>query len=350
MPNTDSASPIVATFGEIMLRLSPPGFERFLQSPQFVATWGGGEANVAVSISQLGGRSRYITVLPASNPLADACIGELRRFGVDTAHIVRAAGRLGVYFVEAGANQRASTVVYDRAGSAIAIAGPGAVSWDQSLDGAGWFHITGITPALSESAAALALESLQAARAKGLRISIDLNFRKNLWKWGHPAHTVMPDLVKLAHVCIANEEDCQKCLGIDADVDVEKGSLQHEKYKVLCATVLDRYPNLEKIAITLRESRNASQNGWSACLHNRKEFLLSKAYEITHIVDRVGGGDSFAAGLIYGLQNLGSDLEGLEFAVAASALKHSIPGDFSRFTAAEVKALVAGGGSGRIQR
>jgi 2-dehydro-3-deoxygluconokinase len=341
---------VIAAFGEIMLRLSPPGFERFLQSPQFVATWGGGEANVTVSIAQLGGSSRYLTVLPDANPLAEACIGELRRFGVDTSQIVRGPGRVGVYFVEAGANQRSSTVVYDRAQSAIAIAKPGSIEWSRALDGASWLHITGITPALSESAAALARESLEAAQRGGLKISIDLNFRKNLWKWGRAAHEVMPELVKFAHICIANEEDCQKCLAIETDIDVEAGALNQAKFEALSKAVLDRYPNLEKIAITLRESRNASQNGWSACLNNRREFLVSRAYDITHIVDRVGGGDSFAAGLIYGLTYLKNDRDALEFAVAASALKHSIPGDFSRFTAAEVKALVAGGGSGRIQR
>ncbi len=345
-----TSAAVVATFGEIMLRLSPPGFERFLQSPEFVATWGGGEANVAVSIAQLGGQSRYITVLPESNPLSDACIGELRRFGVETQHIIRGPGRLGIYFVEAGANQRPSKVVYDRAGSAIAVAKPGSINWKQAFAGVQWFHVTGITPALSESAAALALESLQSAKAIGASTSVDLNFRKNLWKWGHAAHEVMPDLVKYADVCIANEEDCQKCLKIDAGVDVEAGTLSQDKFKSLAETVLERFPNLRKIAITLRESRNASHNGWSACLHNRKEFLLSRHYEITHIVDRVGGGDSFAAGLIFGFLNLHSDREAVEFAVAASSLKHSLPGDYSRFTADEVMALVGSSGSGRIER
>ena len=340
----------MATFGEIMLRLSPPGFERFLQSPEFVATWGGGEANVAVSVAQLGGRSRYITVLPEANPLADACMGELRRFGVDTQYIVRGPGRLGIYFVEAGANQRSSKVLYDRAGSAIAIAKAGSIDWSHALADAEWFHVTGITPALSESAAALAIESLESAKAMGARTSVDLNFRKNLWRWGRGAYEIMPDLVKHADVCIANEEDCQKCLRIDADVDVESGALSQEKYKKLAATVLDRFPNLQKIAITLRESRSASHNGWSACLHNRSEFLLSRQYEITHIVDRVGGGDSFAAGLIYGFLNFSSDHESLEFAVAASSLKHSLPGDYSRFTADEVMTLVGSSGSGRIER
>jgi 2-dehydro-3-deoxygluconokinase len=345
-----NVSQLVATFGEIMLRLSPPGFERFLQSPEFVATWGGGEANVAVSIAQLGGRSRYITVLPDDNPLADACIGELRRFGVDTQYIARGPGRLGVYFVEAGANQRPSKVLYDRAGSAISVAPAGSIHWETILDGIRWFHVTGITPALSESAAALAIDSLRTARRLGSNTSLDLNFRKNLWKWGRKAQEVMPDLLKHADVCIANEEDCQKCLGITVEVDVESGVLSADQYRKLAEAVLAQYPDLKKIAITLRESRNASHNGWSACLHNRKEFLLSTKYEITHIVDRVGGGDSFAAGLIYGLLNLSSDQEALEFAVAASALKHSLPGDYSRFSSSEVLALVEGGGSGRIQR
>ena len=333
-----------------MLRLAPPGFERFLQSPQFVATWGGGEANVAVAVAQFGGASRYITVLPDSNPIADAFLGELRRFGVEADRIVRGPGRLGIYFVEAGANQRPSKVVYDREQSAIAIAKPGSINWGNALEGATWFHITGITPALSESAAALAIESVQKAKERGATVSVDLNFRKNLWKWGKKAHEVMPEIVKLADVCIANEEDCQKCLNIHVDIDVESGELEREKYNELAERVLATFPNLKSLAITLRESKSASHNGWSACLHNRNQFVLSQHYEITHIVDRVGGGDSFAAGLIYGLTHLASEKEALEFAVAASCLKHSIPGDFNRFTKDEVFALIKGGGSGRVQR
>ncbi|HWE49383.1 MAG TPA: sugar kinase [Bryobacteraceae bacterium] len=340
----------VATFGEIMLRLSPPGFERFLQSPLFVATFGGGEANVAVSVAQFGGNARFITVLPEKNAIGDALIGEMRRFGVDTRHIVRGAGRMGVYYVEAGANQRPSTVLYDRAGSAIAIAQRGAIDWKKSFEGITWFHITGITPAISESSAELAIEALQTAKELGIRTSCDLNYRKNLWKWGKSAAEVMPLLAKLTDVCIANEEDCQKALNIHVDIDVESGSLEREKYSELAERVLATYPNMQMIAITLRESKSASHNGWSACLHDGKQFLLSKRYEITHIVDRVGGGDSFAGGLVYGLSELGSPAEALEFAVAASALKHSIPGDFNRFSAEEVLALVKGGGSGRVQR
>jgi 2-dehydro-3-deoxygluconokinase len=343
-------TPLVATFGEIMLRLTPPGFERFLQSPQFQATFGGGEANVAVSVAQFGLPSRFITVLPDANPIADAFIGELRRFGVDARHIVRGRGRLGVYFVEAGANQRPSKVVYDRAYSSIALAKPGAIDWNAAFKDVTWFHLTGITPAISESAAELAIESLQAARVLGIQTSCDLNYRKNLWKWGKAACDVMPQLAVLSDICIANEEDCQKALNIHVDIDVESGSLEREKYQELAERVLATYPNLKMIAITLRESKSASHNGWSACLHTGKEFLLSRKYEITHIVDRVGGGDSFAAGLIYGLTQLASPSDALEFAVAASCLKHSIPGDFNRFTDDEVQALISGGGSGRVQR
>jgi 2-dehydro-3-deoxygluconokinase len=337
-------------FGEIMLRLAPPGFERFLQTPQFIATFGGGEANVAVQLAMLGMPAAYVTVLPDKHPVADAVIGELRRFGVDASRIVRGKGRMGIYYLEAGANQRPSKVVYDRDYSAIALAKPGDIDWDKVFDGAGWFHITGITPAISATAAALALESVAKARAMGLTVSCDLNYRKNLWKWGKPAAEVMRELVKFVDVAIANEEDVQMALGIQAEVDVHSGQLDVSQYSQLTQKVLHEYPNLKVMAITLRESRSASHNGWSACLHDGKEFLGSRRYEITHIVDRVGGGDAFAGGLIYGLQHLGSHQEALEFAVAASCLKHSVPGDFNRFSAEEVKALLKGGGSGRVQR
>jgi len=340
----------VVSFGEIMLRLAPPGFERFLQSPQFLATFGGGEANVAVAVSGFGYPARYVTVLPPDNAISDAFIGEMRRFGVDTSHIVKGPGRFGIYFVEPGANQRGSKVLYDRAHSSISLAGPGAVDWKKAFEGAGWFHVTGITPAISASSAALALEAAQAAKDAGLTVSCDLNFRKNLWKWGKKASEVMPDLFRLTDVGIANEEDCQMSLGIEAGVDVHSGKLEREAYQALTEKVLDAYPNLKALAITLRESKSASHNGWSACLNNRKEFLLSRHYEITHIVDRVGGGDCFAGGLIYGMLTQGGDQAALEFAVAASCLKHSIPGDFNRFTTAEVQALMKGGGSGRVQR
>jgi 2-dehydro-3-deoxygluconokinase len=339
----------VLTFGEIMLRLAPPGFERFLQTPQFVATFGGGEANVAVALAQFGVPTAFVTVLP-NNPIADACVGELRRLGVDTSRIVRGKGRLGIYYLEAGANQRASKVIYDREQSAIAIARPGAIPWDDAMAGAGWFHITGITPAISASAADLALESVRAAKAKGLTVSCDLNYRKNLWKWGKPAADVMRELVKSVDIAIANEEDVQMALGMEAAVDVHAGALDQAQYEKLTARVLDAFPQLQAIAITLRESHSASHNGWSACLNDRKEFIVSRQYEITHIVDRVGGGDSFAGGLIYGFLTLGSHRDALEFAVAASCLKHSVPGDFNRITVDEVNGLLKGGGSGRVQR
>jgi 2-dehydro-3-deoxygluconokinase len=342
--------PLVATFGETMLRLAPPGFERILQSPQFVATFGGGEANVAVALAGFGNPARYITVLPPSNPIADALLGELRRFGVDDSRVVRGRGRMGIYFVEAGANQRSSKVVYDRENSAIALAKPGDLDWGQAFEGAGWFHITGITPALSQSAADLSMESIRAARAAGLTVSCDLNFRKNLWKYGKTAQAVMSELFRLVDVGIANEEDCQAALGIHADADVESGHLDAGAYRSLTEKVLSAYPNLKMLAVTLRESKSASHNGWSACLRDRQEFLLSRHYEITHIVDRVGGGDSFAAGLIFGLLNLATHATALEFAVAASCLKHSIPGDFSRLNREEVEQLIKSGGSGRVQR
>lgn len=257
---------------------------------------------------------------------------------------------MGVYYVENGANQRPSKVVYDRDNSAIALAKPGAIDWGKAFSGAGWFHITGITPALSQSAADVALESMQAARGAGLTVSCDLNFRKNLWKYGKTAQRVMSELFKLVDIGIANEEDCQAALGIHADADVSSGHLDTAAYRALAEKVLTAYPGLKMIAITLRESKSASHNGWSACLHDRRDFLLSRHYEITHIVDRVGGGDSFAGGLIFGLLNLASHADALEFAVAASCLKHSIPGDFCRLSRADVEQLIQSGGSGRVQR
>ena len=339
----------IVTFGEIMLRLAPPGLERFLQTPQFVATFGGGEANVAVALAQLGVPASYVTVLP-ENPIADAAIAELRRFGVDTSRIVRGKGRLGIYYLEAGANQRPSKVIYDRADSAIAIAKPGDIDWDHAFEGARWFHITGITPAISATAADLSLEALRRARGKGITISCDLNYRKNLWKYGKTAAEVMTGLMPYVDIAIANEEDVQMALGIQAEVDVHAGKLDRDVYRKLTGKVLDAFPALKAIAVTLRESHSASHNGWSACLNDRKDFFVSRHYEITHIVDRVGGGDSFAGGLIYGLTKLASHAEALEFAVAASCLKHSIMGDFSRVSVDEVNALIKGGGSGRVQR
>jgi 2-dehydro-3-deoxygluconokinase len=340
---------LTVTFGELMLRLAPPGFERFLQTPQFLASFGGGEANVAVALAQFGQPSAFVTALP-DNAIADAALAQLRGFGVDSSHVLRSKGRMGAYYVEAGANQRPSKVIYDREYSSIALANPGDFDWNSIFKNAGWFHLTGITPAISPSAAALAIEALAKAREKGLTTSCDLNFRKNLWKWGKRAEEVMPELMKHVDIAIANEEDVQKSLGIAAEVNVHSGKLDRAQYQKLTDNVLQQYPNLKAIAITLRESNSASHNGWSACLNNRKEFLLSRHYEITHIVDRVGTGDSFAAGLIYGRQHLASDQDALEFAVAASCLKHSIAGDFYRGTRADVEALLKGDGSGRVQR
>jgi 2-dehydro-3-deoxygluconokinase len=342
--------PSTITFGEIMLRLAPPGFERYLQTPQFVATFGGGEANVAVCLSSLGLDAAFVTVLPENNPIADAVVAELRRFGVDTSKIVRGPGRMGVYYLEAGANQRASRVFYDRAGSSAALAAPGSIDWDRTLSGAKWFHVTGITPAISDSSSALALESVKKAREHGLTVSCDLNFRKLLWKWGKPAPAVMGELLKFVDVAVANEEDIQMSLGLNSEMDVSSGVLDHKRYEDLTARVLREFPNLRAIAVTLRESKSASWNRWSACLNNGESFLMSRAYDITNIVDRVGSGDSFAAGLIYGLQMLPDDGAALEFAVATSCLKHSTPGDFSRTTLAEVNGLLKDGGSGRVQR
>jgi 2-dehydro-3-deoxygluconokinase len=338
----------VVTFGEIMLRLAPPGFERFLQSPRFDATFGGGEANVAVSLAGFGDAVLFVTVLPEKNPLAEAIVRELRGHGVDTSRIVYGKGRVGIYFLETGASQRGSKVVYDRENSAIAQSG--ALDWNRLLEGAEWLHVTGITPAISASAASLTCEALTAAHSRRLVVSCDLNYRKNLWKWGRRASEVMPELMRFVSVAIANEEDVQMALGIQSEGDVESGSIDTARYRALTEKVLTAFPDLRMIAITLRESKSASHNGWSACLHNRTEFFVSRRYEITPIVDRVGSGDSFAAGLIYGLRKLASPAEALEFATAASCLKHSIPGDFNRVSIEEVQALMKGSGSGRVQR
>jgi 2-dehydro-3-deoxygluconokinase len=339
----------VITFGEIMLRLKAPGRERFFQSPMLEATFGGGEANVAVSLANFGLDAAFVTVLP-ENALAEGCLQELRRFSVDTSKIKSGPGRMGVYFLEAGANQLPSKVVYDRSDSAIALAKLGDIDWEDVFEGADWFHITGITPAISASAMALSLEAVKAAKENELTVSCDLNYRKKLWKYGKGAPEVMSELVKYVDIAIANEEDCQKSLGIKADVDVASGKLERDKYRALSDAVLKAYPNIKMIGITLRESISADINHWSACLNDRDNFSLSRKYEIRNIIDRVGGGDSFSGGLIYGLNKYERKQDALEFAVAASCLKHSINGDFNRVSVADVEKLMGGDASGRVQR
>ncbi len=338
------------SFGEIMLRLKTSGHERFFQSPSFEATFGGGEANVAVALSNYGLNSGFVSALP-DNDIGEAAIRELRGFGVDTSMIRRSGDRVGIYYLEAGANQRPSKVVYDRDRSSICEAGPGDFDWPTIFNGAKWLHITGITPALSQSAADLSLECVKAAQAAGVTVSCDFNFRGKLWKYGKTAPEVMRELVKYVDVGIANEEDCQKSLDISVDVDVESAELDTAKYEALSAKVLEIYPEMSTIAITLRESFSADRNGWSACLRTREDgFKLSRRFEMTDIVDRVGGGDSFASALIYGLNAYEDRQQSLEFAVAASCLKHSILGDFNRVTVPEVEKLMGGDGSGRVQR
>ena len=339
----------VVTFGEVLLRLKSPDHERLFQTPRLEATFGGAEANVAVSLAGMGVDVSFVTALP-SNPLGDACIRELRGAGVDTSRIVRRGDRMGIYFVERGAVQRPSNVVYDRAGSAIATASADAFDWNAIFEGADWFHISGITPSLSASAADLSLRAVRAAREHGVTVSCDYNYRAKLWRWGKTAPEVMRELVRYVDVGIANEEDCQKSLGVDIQVDVETGELEAERYRTVADRVLEEFPNLRRQAITLRESRSADHNGWSAVLRDRETYLRSRSYEITHIVDRLGGGDAFSAGLIYGLTAYGDEQEALEFAVAASCLKQTIEHDFSLVSVAEAKALASGNTSGRVQR
>lgn len=332
-----------------MLRLKTPGVERLFQSPTLEATFGGGEANVAVSLANYGMKVSFVTALP-KNSVADACICELRGLGVDTSAIVRQGERMGSYFLETGANQLPSKVVYDRTYSSIATAKPGSFDWRQIFVDASWFHITGITPAISDLACQNALEGMRVAKEMRLTVSCDLNYRKNLWKYGKKASEVMRELVKFVDIAIANEEDVQKALEIKADVEVESGELSHAIYEQLSSKVLEAYPKMKMIAITLRESKSADTNGWAACLNDRENFMMSKQYLISDIVDRVGGGDAFSGGLIYGLNHYETYQEALEFAVAASCLKHSINGDYNRVSTDDVVKLMSGDGSGRVQR
>ncbi len=349
-------------FGEIMLRLASPRHERLFQSPALEATFGGGEANVAVSLACLGREASYVTALPPG-PLGDGAIGELRKYGVDVSRCKRLPGRMGIYFLENGSNQRASQVVYDREGSSLSLVGADSFDWDAIFQGAGWFHLTGITPAVSAGAAEASLAAVKAAKKAGVAVSIDLNYRKKLWKYGKTAPEVMRGLVSFADVLIANEEDVQLALGIElpepspqsttqsSGLDVSTASLDKAYYRELVSLVKASFPNLEKVAVTLRESHSADRNGWSAVLSGSTGFYESRSYDITDIVDRVGGGDSFAAGLICVLsEDRQREAHALEFAAAASCLKHTIHGDFNLVSRTEVEALLSGDGSGRVKR
>lgn len=337
----------IITFGEIMLRLAPEGYYRFVQAEKYGATFGGGEANVAVSLANYGMDAAFVTKLP-KHDIGQAAVNELRRFGVDVSKIVRGGDRVGIYFLEKGASQRPSKVIYDRAHSAIAEAKREDFDWDQIFEGAEWFHFTGITPALGDNVAEICLDACKKAKEKGITISCDLNFRKNLWT-SEKAGKVMGELVKYVDVCIANEEDAEKVFGIKAEnTDITGGKLDKEGYKSVAKQLCERF-GCKKVAITLRGSISASDNNWAGMLYDGKEFCFSKNY-LVHIVDRVGGGDSFGGGLIYALMNGYDTQAAIEFAVAASCLKHSIETDFNHVSVAEVTALAGGDGSGRVQR
>jgi 2-dehydro-3-deoxygluconokinase len=339
----------VVTFGEIMLRLKSPGHERLFQGPQLEATFGGGEANVATSLAQFGAHAVFVTAL-SKDSVGQAALRTLRGHGVDVGRIRCTGERTGIYFLETGADQRPSLVVYDRAGSAASCMQPGDFPWGEIFQGADWFHFSGITPALSASVAAACEEAARAARAAGARVSIDLNYRKKLWNYGVKAPEVMGRLAALADVLIANEEDIQLALGIAANADPAGARVEAEAYRALAARTRAAYPNLSAVAITLRKSLSADRNQWSAVLDGREGFRQSRAYALEDIVDRVGGGDAFAAGLIFGLMEFGEEGKALEFAVAASALKHTIPGDLNLVGRDEVERLMGGDGSGRVQR
>ena len=345
--------PTVITFGEIMLRLSTPGYLRFGQARQFDATFGGGEANVAVSLANYGLDARFITRLP-DNDIAKACIKDLRSYGVDTSGIIFGGDRVGIYFLETGAVARPSKVVYDRANSAIATIQPGMIDWKKVFEGADWFHWTGITPALSQGAADVCLEAIKAANALGVTVSCDLNYRKNLWKYGKKAGEVMPALVEGCDIILGNEEDADKVFGIKPegfDVTATGGAIDQRRFQSVGEQLMKRFPRAKKVIITLRGSVNANHNTWGGVLWDGRTLYQSPRYDITHIVDRVGGGDSFMGGLIYGLLTYaGDDQKALNFAVAASCLKHTIFGDYNQVTIAEVENLMKGDASGRVSR
>ena len=337
----------VVTFGEIMLRLAPEGYYRFVQASSFGATYGGGEANVAVSLANFGLDAAFVTKLP-KHEIGQAAVNSLRQYGVDTSKITRGGDRVGIYFLEKGASQRASKVIYDRAASSIAKAEPSDFDWDAIFDNVSWFHFTGITPALGDNVVKICMDALEAAKKKGITVSCDLNYRKNLWT-REKAGEVMAALMPFVNVCIANEEDAHDVFGIQAkNSDVTYGTLNEEGYKDVAKTLAERF-GFKLTAITLRESISASDNNWAAMLYDGGEYYFSKKYPV-HIVDRVGGGDSFGAGLIYASLQNWSKQECLEFAVAASCLKHSIEGDFNMVSVAEVQNLAGGDASGRVQR
>lgn len=342
----------VITFGEIMLRLSTPGYLRFSQAKQLDVNFGGGEANVAVSLANYGIETEFVTRLP-ENDIAAACVKDLRSYGVGTRHIVYGGDRLGIYFLETGAVARPSKVVYDRAGSSIATIEPGMIDWDKVFEGADWFHWTGITPAISDGAAKVCREAIKAANRLGITVSCDLNYRKNLWKYGKKASEVMPELVEGCDVILGNEEDAEKVFGIKPegfDVTATAGEIDQTRFRSVGEQLMKRFPRARKVIITLRGSINASHNTWGGVLYDGNTLYQSARYDITHIVDRVGGGDSFMGGLIYGLLTYNDDQKSLDFAVAASCLKHTITGDFNQVSVKEVETLMKGDGSGRVSR
>ncbi|MDF1574850.1 MAG: sugar kinase [Bacteroidales bacterium] len=341
----------VITFGEVMLRLAAPGKERFLQSPVLSATFGGGEANVAVSLANYNIPVSFVTRLP-ENDLGIACVKELRGLGVETGNIVWGGERMGIYYLETGAVNRASKVIYDRSHSALSQIKPGMIDWEQVFKDAGWFHWTGITPAVSESAAEVCREAMDAATRAGLFISTDLNYRKNLWKWGKTAREVMPGLVQGCDLILGNEEDAAMALDIHPrGVDVSSGAVDADAYLAVSGQIMKLAPRCKKVITTLRGSISASHNTWSGVLYDGSTLYKAPEYNITHMVDRVGGGDSFMGGLIYGLLSYADDLQkALNFAVAASCLKHTIYGDYNRVTVDEVKKLMSGDASGRVSR
>jgi len=337
----------IITFGEIMLRLSSPEHKRFVQSENFDACYGGGEANVAVSLANYGHEAYFVTKLP-KHEIGQCAMNALRRYGVKTDHITRGGDRLGIYFLESGSAMRPSKVIYDRAHSAISEAEPEDFDFDGIMKGAAWFHWTGITPAISDKAAVLVRQACEAARRQGVTVSVDLNFRKKLWT-SEKAQRIMRPLMQYVDVCIGNEEDAELCLGFKPDSDVEGGNTDAEGYKRVFEG-MQRTFGFKYVVSSLRESISASHNGWKAMIYDGKSFHVSKRYDILPIVDRVGGGDSFAAGLIHGLLTKPTQAEALEFAVAASALKHTVPGDFNMMSEEEVEALAKGSGNGRVQR